>query len=91
MLQSLDISERSSFKRAFAGTEADKDESSRLHLDIQRDAKKMQAAGSFDSLDQTRRSLHSQGKAINSGFKNTPRGQDELANESVLLANQAYP
>ena len=64
MSQSLNIPERSSFKRTFAGIEADKDERSSPELHVQRDTRKMKAAGLFDSLDQSRRSLHSQGKAL---------------------------
>ena len=49
MSRNFSIPERSSSKRAFAEIEANKDKRSRLEIDIEREGKKMKAAGSFDS------------------------------------------
>ena len=49
MSYSLKIPERSSSKRAFRDIEADKDKRTGLDAKIEREAKKIKAAGSFDS------------------------------------------
>ena len=86
MSYSLNIPERSSSKRAFVDIEADKDKRSGLDIAIQREAKKIKAAGSFDSKYWTKLGEVSDLKAKRSVLSLRVL-QDELADESALNVN----
>ena len=86
MSYSLNIPERSSSKRAFIDIEADKDKRSDLDGKIEREAKKIKAANSFNFIYWTKLGEVSELKAKRSVLSLRIL-QDELADESALNEN----
>ena len=86
MSHSLSIPERSSSKRAFKDIEADKTNRSDLDSKIERESKKIKAAGSFDSNYWTKLGEVSELKAKRSTLSLRIL-QDKLGDESALNEN----